>query len=146
MRARVALAGAVALAMLGLTGCGHGPSYCDAVKSHQAALGSLAGGNDRTALIQALPIFDDLHAKAPGDVADDWQLVITRIRALESALTKAGVDPSTYDPKHPPTGTTAEDRALIRRAAAELAAPDAQQALASVQQEVLDVCHTPLDL
>ena len=35
---------------------------------------------------------------------------------------------------------------LIRTAAAQLAAADTQQALATVQQEVLDVCHTPLEL
>jgi hypothetical protein len=72
--------------------------------------------------------------------------VVTRIEALDAALRHAGVDPATYDATHPPAGLSAGDRALIRRAAAHLAASDTQQALAAVQQEVLDVCHTPLDL
>jgi hypothetical protein len=140
------LAAVCAVVLLPLTACGHGASYCDAVKQHQAELGNLAGGGDRAALLQALPIFEELHGKAPGDVQDDWQLLVSRIEALDTALQKAGVSPSTYDPRHPPAGVTPEDRGLIRRAAAELAAPDTQQALGNLQQEVLDVCHTPLEL
>jgi len=143
-RARVVVAVA-SLTLLPLTGCGGG-DYCGAVRDHQSDLGSIAQGGDRTALLQALPIFEDLGARAPDDVADDWQLLTTRIKALETALERAGVDPATYDAKHPPAGLSAEDRGLIRRAAAELAASDARQALAAVQQEVLDVCHTPLEL
>jgi hypothetical protein len=129
-----------------LTSCGHGGSYCSAVKDQQADLGSLAHGGNRAALIQALPIFEDLQGRSPDDVADDWQLLVTRIQALQTALRHAGVNPSTYDARHPPAGVTREERTLIRRAAAELAASDTQQAFEAVQQEVLDVCHTPLGL
>lgn len=129
-----------------LAGCGGGQSYCQAVKSHQAALGSIVQGGSRTALLQALPIFVELQHHAPDDVADDWQLLVTRIEALQTALKNAGVDPATYDAKRPPPGLSPHDRAAIRDAAAELAAADTQQALSTVQQEVLDVCHTPLEL
>jgi len=145
MRSATALTVTLLVASL-LSGCGGGSGYCDAVKDHQSDLGSIAHGDDRTALLQALPIFEDLEDKAPGDVADDWQLLVTRIRALDTALSNADLDPATYDPRHPPAGLSAEDRGLVRRAAAELAASDTQQALATVQQEVRDVCHTPLDL
>jgi hypothetical protein len=147
VRLRRVTVAAAALGMLPwLGGCGHGQSYCDAVHDHQSDLGSIARSGERTALIQALPIFQSLRDKAPEDVADDWQLLVTRIGALRTALEKAGVDPTTYDAKHPPAGLSAENRTLIRRAAAELASSDTQQAFAMVQQEVLDVCHTPLDL
>lgn len=134
------------LALLPLAACGGGKSYCDAVRDHQSDLGSIAHDGGRTGLLQALPIFEDLQGKAPDDVADDWQVLVTRIRALDTALDRAGIDPARYDPKHPPAGLSPEDRVLIRRAAAELAASDTRQALATVQQEVLDVCHTPLDM
>ena len=134
------------LALPLLAGCGHGQTYCAAVMDHQSDLGSIAGRGDRAALIEALPIFEDLEGKAPDDVADDWELLVTRIRALDTALHDADVDPATYDARHPPAGLSAEDRGLIRRAAARLAASDTQQAFATVQQEVLDVCHTPLEL
>jgi hypothetical protein len=143
---RVTLAALGVGAALALGGCGQGESYCGAVHDHQSDLGSIAHGGDRAALIDALPTFEDLRAKAPGDVADDWQLLIARIQALDTALRKAGVDPTTYDAKKPPAGLSVEDRGLIRRAAAELAASDSRQALSTVQQEVLDVCHTPLAL
>ncbi len=145
MRGPAAVAAGLLLASL-LSGCGGGSDYCGAVRDHQSDLGSIAHGHQRTALLQALPIFEDLQGKAPDDVADDWELLVTRIRALDTALTHAGVDPATYDPTHPPAGLSAEDRSLIRRAAAQLAASDTQQAFTTVQQEVLDVCHTPLDL
>lgn len=129
-----------------LVGCGGGHEYCGAVRDHQSELGTIVGGGDRTALIRALPIFEDLRDQAPDDVADDWGLLVTRIRALDDVLRDAGVDPATYDPKHPPADLGDADRAAIRRAAAQLAASDTQQALANVQQEVLDVCHTPLEM
>jgi hypothetical protein len=72
--------------------------------------------------------------------------VVTRVRALDTALTNAHVDPATYDPKRPPDGLSTDDRQQIRRAAAQLAAADTAEALSRVQQEVLDVCHTPLEL
>jgi hypothetical protein len=145
MRTPAALAVGLVVVPL-LCACGHGTSYCGAVEDHQSDLGSIAHAGDRTALLQALPILEELRDRSPEDVADDWQLLVTRIRALDTALTKADVDPATYDPKHPPAGLSSEDRDLIRRAAAELAASDTRQAFATVQQEVLDVCHTPLDL
>ena len=116
------------------------------MRSHQAELGTIIQSGGRGALLQALPVFEDLQGSAPSDVAADWQLLVTRVTALRTALTDAHVDPATYDPSHPPAALSPEDRGLIRRAAAQLAASDTQQALATVQQEVLDVCHTPLEL
>jgi len=144
-RARLGAAALLVLVPL-LAGCGGGQSYCQAVEDHQSDLGSIVQGGDRTALIQALPVFDDLAGKAPADASADWRLLVARITALQTALDHAGVDPASYDPSHPPAGLSAEDRGLIRTAAAQLAAADTRQALANVQQEVLDVCHTPLEL
>jgi hypothetical protein len=142
---RVAIATALALALLPAS-CGRSPSYCDAVHDHQSDLGSIVSRGDRAGLIAALPIFRDLRERSPDDVAEDWDLVVTRIEGLDDALADAHVDPATYDPKHPPADLDDADRAAIRRAAAQLAAADTQDALTRVQQEVLDVCHTPLQL
>jgi hypothetical protein len=144
IRAATGAAAAVLVLPL-LAGCG-GLSYCDTVKSHQAELGTIIQSGDRDALLQALPIFEDLQSAAPGDVADDWQLLVTRITALRTALTDAHVVPASYDAKHPPPGLTAAQRTAILRAAAGVGAADARQALSDVQQEVLDVCQTPLEL
>jgi hypothetical protein len=128
-----------------LTGCGRGQSYCDTVRDHQSELGAIASDGDRSGLLAALPIFSDLRDRAPDDVTSDWDLVVDRLRALETALRAADVA-TTYDPQHPPADLSPDGRAAIRRAAAQLAASDTQQALARVQQEVLDVCHTSLQL
>jgi hypothetical protein len=145
MKARVALAAALLVSPL-LTGCGGRQSYCDTVRDHQSEIGSALRNGARTGALQLLPAFEDLQAASPDDVADEWQLLVTRIRTLRQALDEAGVDPATYDPQHPPQGLTDAERSRIREAAAALAAPDAVRALGTVQQEVLDVCHTPLEL
>lgn len=144
MRYGAALAVVVLLAPL-LTGCGQ-QSYCDTVRSHQSEMGSAMHSGNRTGILQLLPAFQDLEHTAPSDVTDDYQLLVSRITALKNALDDAGVEASSYDPQHPPSGLTPDQRTAIRQAAARLAAPDTVQALASVQQEVLDVCHVPLEL
>ncbi len=145
-RARLGVLVTAVLGLSLLSGCGGGQSYCDAVKGHQSELGSIVSNGDRAALIQALPAFTDVAGHAPDDVTPDWRLLVARVTALETALDDAGVDPASYDAQHPPTGLDPADRRAIRDAAARLAASDTQQALANVQQEVLDVCHTPLAL
>ena len=129
--ARLGVATAVLLLPL-LAGCGSGQTYCDAVKAHQSELGTIVSEGGQTALISALPAFEDLAAKAPSDVTADWKLLVARVTDLQTALDHGGL--------------SAEDRAAIRRAAARLAASDTQQALTNVQQEVLDVCHTPVEM
>jgi hypothetical protein len=144
---RVRIAAALTAALVPLvSGCGGGQSYCDAVHDHQSELGSIVSSGDRAGLITALPILRDLRDEAPEDVAGDWDVVVTRIEGLDDALADAHVDPARYDPKQPPPDLDDEDRAAIRRAAARLAASDTQEALARVQQEVVDVCHTPFEL
>jgi hypothetical protein len=146
MRDRAALAAALLVAPL-LTGCGGGgKGYCQTVADHQSEIASAMRSDPHTGALRLLPAFEDLRDVAPDDVADDWQLLVTRITALRTALDDAGVDPTSYDPAHPPAGLTSEERARIRRAAGQLAAPDTVQALGAVQQEVLDVCHEPLEL
>ena len=144
-RARVTLASTVLVLPL-LAGCSAGQSYCDAVKAHQSELGTIVSEGGPTALISALPAFEDLAAKAPSDVTADWKLLVARVTDLQTALDRAGVDPASYDPQHPPPGLSAAGRRQIRDAAAHLAAGDTVEALGAIQQEVLDVCHTPLEL
>lgn len=143
-RSPAVVAGVVLLATV-LTACGGGDGYCDRVESHQAEIGSAIRNGDPTGALQLLSAFQDLEAAAPDDTKEDYQLLVTRITGLRDALHDAGVDASSYDPRHPPAGLTPAERADIRRAAAQLATPDVAQALTSVQQEVRDVCHTPLE-
>ncbi len=133
-----------------LGGCGE-PSaeevradYCASVKEHQRALSERLADRSPTSLLEALPVLRQLADAAPGDIADDWQVVLTAIGGLDEALSDAGVDPATYDPERPPESLTRQQRGTIERAAAELLNPRTQDAVAAVDQQARDVCRTPL--
>ena len=137
---------------LALTSCG-APSpedqraaYCDAVKAHQRQLTDIASDTSPGATFRALPAYRDLRDKAPEDIAADWGRVVDRIESLQEALTAAGVKPSDYGAGAWQKGLSAEQRDEIERAASGLADPRTTAALASVEQQARDVCHTPLSL
>lgn len=140
---------ALALVLLPLTaGCGGDPkdAYCAAVREHQTELSDIVSASGQDSLIRALTIFRDLQDKAPADITDEWQQVVSRIEALESALDAAGVDPATYDRKKPPAGLSDEQQARIDAAARELGSGATLAALGALDQEARDVCQTPLSL
>lgn len=143
-----AAAAALALLLVPLVGgCGdRQQNYCDAVKSHQQELADIAASGSQDAELQMLGIYRELQGNAPSDIADEWQQVVTALGGLDRALHDAGVDPKTYDRQHPPPGLTPAQRAAIDAAARQLANPATGLAMRSIQQEVLDVCHTPLSL
>ena len=141
------------LAVLALTllplvaGCGdRTESYCSAVKDHQDELTKITGDGGQDSLIKALSIFEDLQGKAPSDITDEWQQVVSRIKALDDALQAAGVDPATYDRTKPPQGLTTEQKARIDAAARELGSGETLAALQGLDQEARDVCQTSLTL
>jgi len=143
----LAAACAAALAVGGLAGCGDRTGeYCDAVSAHQKELSDLVGSGRPDALLKALGPFRDLRSKAPGDITDEWQQVITSIEGLQRALDAAGVDPATYDRAHPPAGVSAAARARIDAAAKQLGSGTTVRALQDLDQEARDVCKTPLTL
>lgn len=128
------------------TGCSGDPqvAYCDAVEEHQAALTEIAASEDAGALFGALDTYEDLSAKAPRDIADDWAAVIDPLRALEKALEDAGVDPSSYAADAPPADLDDAGRQAIEAAARAVGSEQTVTAMAAVEQHALDVCGTPL--
>ncbi len=130
-----------------LAGCGsQRDEYCGAVKDHQRELSDIVGSGGPDALLRALDIFRDLQDKAPGDITDEWQQVVTSIEGLQRALEDAGVDPATYDRAHPPAGLSADDKARIDAAAKALGGGTTLRALQDLDQQARDVCKTPLTL
>lgn len=130
-----------------LAGCGSGQDdYCAAVEEHQQELSEIVGSGAPDALLEALDPFRDLQDRAPEDITDEWQQVVSRIEALEQALDAAGVDPATYDRDHPPEGVTAQEKARIDAAAAQLGSGTTVRALQDLDQQARDVCRTPLTL
>ncbi|MGZ6734782.1 MAG: hypothetical protein ACXVDH_09070 [Nocardioides sp.] len=146
---RAAVLALVAVLGSGVSACGSSSStddYCAAVTSHRDDLSRILGDGGGAALLDALPIFRELQAKAPSDIADDWTTVIDRLAALDAALKAAGVDPSTYDAAHAPASLAAAQREAIATAATALGSPATVSALDAVQQQARDVCHTPITL
>ena len=154
---RLGVAAVAAIALLGAAGCGGDDAddpyaipdefqdYCEEVDEQQAPLSAaLATGGRASGLIEALPIFETLAAKAPEDIADDWEIVIERIHDLVDALDAAGVDPASYDRRHPPAGLDQEQRDAIDAAAVALVSPTTGEAMIGVEQHARDVCKTQL--
>ena len=129
--------------VLPLAGCG-GSDYCGTVSDQQEQLTRLLSSGSNSGLLQALPILQDLRSKAPADISDEWQQFIVPLQDLHDALDAAGIAPADYDPKKPPSGLSEADRTAIQAAATSLGSAQTVAAFASIQQEVLDVCHTPL--
>jgi len=101
-------------------GCGGDSvsAYCDEVQARQKHLSEVVAGGKKDALITALPDFRALAAKAPEDIGDSWTTLIDAVAALQKAVASG-------------------DQAQITSAAT---------AFADIQQQVRDVCHTPLTL
>ena len=140
-------AAALALVLLPLVGgCGGDPTedYCAAVREHRAELTDIISGGGQDALLRALDIFEDLQSRAPSDISDEWQQVVGRARTLDEALRDADVDPASYDRDNPPEGLSDEERARIDAAARELGGGPTLAAFQGIEQEVRDVCQTPL--
>lgn len=121
-------------------------SYCDVVKEQQQPLSEALAQGASTGLLAALPSFEKLRDAAPDDIADEWAVVIQRIRVLRDALDEAGVDAATYDAEKPPPDVSEEQQAAIAAAANGLATPSTTAALSSVEQQARDVCRTQLSL
>lgn len=143
-------AAVLALTLLPLVGgCGGGDpteDYCAAVREHQVELTDIISAGGQDALLRALDIFEDLQSKAPSDIRDEWQQVVGRAHALDEALRAADVDPASYDRENPPEGLSDEERARIDAAARELGSGPTLAAFQGIEQEVRDVCQTPLTL
>jgi len=120
--------------------------YCAEVTDRREDVGAALAAGPTTGLIRALPSFEALAQRSPDDIRADWALVVERIEGLRTALDRAGVDPESYDPEHPPTELSAADRAAIASAADRLGSRETATALARVEQQARDVCKTPLSL
>lgn len=122
-------------------------AYCEEVEDRQVQISdALASGGETSGLIRALPSFEALAAKAPDDIADDWDVVVDRIHDLVDALDAAGVDADDYDRRDPPAGLEPDDKAAIDAAATALVSATTGRAMSSVQQQARDVCKTRLAL
>jgi len=155
MRPAGALVGALVLAGA-LSGCGNPVTwitggnaiddYCGDLSSHQVAFADMFAAGTSDALLKNLPMLEQIAGKAPSDIADDWQNLLTPIQGLQKALDAAGVKATDFHDGVPPAGTNAAARKQIAQAAALLAAPAATNAATAIDQEARDVCKLNLGM
>ncbi len=142
------LAAVVALSVLlsGLvSGCSsEQETYCRAVEEHQPELSDVAASEEPGAVLGALDAYRDLRDEAPGDLRDEWSQVVTRLEALQEALSAAEVDPAAYDPEVTPAQLDQDDRRAVEAAARDLGRAETIEAMGGIEQQALDVCGTPL--
>lgn len=143
MTLRLVLVGVAVTATL--SACGNQyDDYCSTVRGQQASLGKILDAGGQAALLKALPTFQRLQSQAPSDVEPQWQILVTALSGLKTALADAHLDPSTYDRNT--TKISQHDKDRIDAAAAQLGSARVSGALQAVAQETRDVCHTPLTL
>ncbi|WP_310963302.1 hypothetical protein [Nocardioides terrisoli] len=149
-------AGLVTLVALTATGCGNPvhlftgddpvATYCAAVRHDRRAFANLLAVGSPTALIRDLPMLQALAAKAPDDIADDWQVFLTAVEGLRDALRGAGVAPGAYVDGKPPAGLDRAARRSIAQAADALSSQATVDAAGTVEQEARDVCKVNLGM
>jgi len=118
--------------------------YCDEVKAQQKTLTELTANPDPDKVFDVLPPYEALEAKAPDDIKAAWATVIDRYQQLQSALSDAHITPAEYRDSKWRQGLSTEQVSSVLRAAAGLVDPATHAAINAVQQQALDVCHTPL--
>ena len=144
-RALGTIATVATLAAAVLTGCGNQyDDYCHSVRAKQTALSRILDAGGNAALLKALPAFRDLKSQSPTDIRPQWQVLVTALSGLQTALADAHVDAATYD--RDTTTVSKQQKDAIDAAAAQLGTQRVVDALAAVAQETRDVCHTPLTL
>jgi hypothetical protein len=142
---------AVLLVAAGLTGCSHGTSsYCSTLKHERNHLTNLAkrsakpGRAGAAALGDTVGVLSDLRDRAPGDIADEWETLVTALRGLDDAVRETGAAPSDFAGGRRPPGVSIGQFQAVQRAAAELRSTRVRQAGTSIEQHAQGVCKVDL--
>lgn len=141
---------AVGAVLAAAGGCG-GPEqqragYCAELRGDQARFSAMFGSDDPTALLDNLPLLDEVAGKAPDDLRDEWQTLLNALHGLDDALDDAGVRPADFRSGKPPAGLTAAQRKAIADAADSLAAPEVVSSASGIEQQARDVCKIQLGM
>jgi hypothetical protein len=123
----VVVLGVIAVGVGAFAGDDGTDAYCSEVQERQQHLSETVASGDKTALLEALPDFKAIAEKAPEDIAPSWETVIGALDELDDAVASG-------------------DQEQIVAAATTLTSDEVTAAMAEVQQQVRDVCHTPLTL
>jgi hypothetical protein len=140
----------VLLLLLVAAGCGgeddRRAAYCSSLEKDKVQLSETFGGSDPTALLENLPLLEEVADGAPDDLRDEWQTFLNALRGLDDALDEAGVEPADFADGRPPAGLSAAEQKAIGDAADELAAQEVVSAASGIEQQARDVCRIQLGM
>ena len=142
------LAVAVAALLLcpALSGCAsQREKYCSALRDDQRQLSAILSSSDPGGLITGLPTLEQLGAKAPDDLTDEWQTFLNAVKGLRDALADADVKPSEYKDGLPASVIGAKRQAVVG-AADTLASADVLDAANGIETQARDVCSLDIGL
>ena len=141
-------AAALALALTAtLAGCGNSEEkYCDALRKDRVQIDEMTNDTSSDALLDGLPLFQDLADQAPDDLTDEWQTFVNALEGLKDALDAADVKGSDFRDGKIPASVTGEKRQSIVAAADNLASSDVVSAVNGIETQGRDVCKVNLGL
>ena len=143
---RPASALAVAL-VLPFAGCGDPTEdYCSDLKQDHKQIAELVESSSPSALLGSLPMLNDLADKAPRDIADEWQIFLGALEALDKAIKDAGVEADDFKDAKPPAGLSSTEQQAIADAANQMGSDEVVQAASGIEQQARDVCKLNLGL
>jgi hypothetical protein len=125
----------------GLAACGDAEDdYCNALASEKKELTELADRGTGDVLTPTAKAFERLQAAAPDEVKDEWDTVVGAYGVLVDTIDELGVDPSTYDPEHPPADVSGADQRRLVTAAAALDSQRVTDAVKGIEDHARTVC------
>ncbi len=134
-----------ALVLTGLlAGCGSSEDdYCAALKQQQSIFADDGTG---VSLLVHLADLEDVAAKAPDDLTDEWQTALTALQGLRDAIVAAGVEPVDFVDGKPPSSVSGADQRRIAAAASRVSEQGVVEAINGIDQQAKDVCKLQLGL
>ncbi len=147
MRPRGLLTVLVAAVLVLSSGCGHTEKeYCNALKADQETFSEMQDDSSGLALIGHRTLLHRLSAKAPDDLADEWQVFLGALDSFSATLDDVGVSPDDFVDGKAPAGLSEADRSRIANAANVLSSADVVDAANGIEQQAKDVCKLQLGL
>jgi hypothetical protein len=148
-RPAAALAGLV-LCLGTLSGCGGEPSvedYCEQLQGERERIAEMVSSNDPGSLLgENLELFEDLGAQSPRDLQGEWDTLLGALRALDDALTDAGVEADDFADGAPPEGLDDDQVAAVEEAVRRVQSEDVVSAASGIETQARDVCKVNLGL
>lgn len=147
MRRAVALLGLL-LAVGPVAACGEPTTadYCAQLSVDRKQIADMVSASSPSALLDNLPLLQELGEKAPSDLRDEWQTFLGALEDLQGALRAAEVSADDFEGGTPPPGLSREERAAVVAAADQIRSPEVVSAASGIEQQGRDVCKVNLGL